>query len=268
MRFPKTLTFTCLLAVGTSVGYSQTADQQEKALRALHQYISQQESKTPAKSSPPPVAKPATANQEDAARKALEKMEEGKTPAAASTATAVTTSATPSALPSDEERKARAALDELRRAGARQATPTTSAPAVVTTPAPQTTVQTVKSQPTPTPTPAPAVEVTTATPSALPADKEAKARAALEALAGANAAQPMETQPAVAASTPQAEQPKPEATSLTPAPLKEEKEMPLAESTAAMSKKEKLQQILNLYIADQISPREYHERRAAILAGN
>jgi hypothetical protein len=41
-----------------------------------------------------------------------------------------------------------------------------------------------------------------------------------------------------------------------------------AASPAEMTQQQKLREILNLYVADQITPREYHDRRAKILAGN
>ena len=80
-------------------------------------------------------------------------------------------------------------------------------------------------------------------------DKEAAARAALEAqYQAAPAGQSLDaatTQPSVAATAP--------AAVAKPAPK---------------TKKEKLADLLELYKDNSITPREYHEQRAMIMAGN
>lgn len=272
MRFPKTLTFTCLLTVGTSVGFSQTADLQEKALRALRESIAADESHPKAAQS---HSQPAATNQNqapssqdkiDAAQKALERMEGTSSGAASS-----------KAISEERERKARGALDELRRAG-EQPKPVKQSGAPLTDTEEQK-ARTVLTQ---------SYSGSTAPGggSTLTPDQEAKARAALERLEGPGvattsspaavapveppAAQPPQVVPAVAATAPSTQAPAATAPSQA-APstaTTASAQVPIAVPPAEMNRNQKLQQILDLYIADKISPREYHEKRAAILAGN
>ena len=116
-----------------------------------------------------------------------------------------------------------------------------------------------------TPTPAVAA-VPVATSSPLPQSAEDKARAALNQL---RATEPVVA--AVPAVAPPARSPKQGTAASKVAPAA--KSEPTAPAVAAAppvatTKKEKLQEILELYIADQITAREYHDRRATILAGN
>jgi len=61
--------------------------------------------------------------------------------------------------------------------------------------------------------------------------------------------------------------PAPAATVATAAPAKSSPAKPAAAKTPVMSSKEqKLQELLNCYKADMVTPQEYHEQRAAILA--
>ena len=276
MRFPKTLTFSCLLVVGAAVGYTQTAEQQEKALRSLRQFIAEKETAprpAPQAQTPAPIAQPAPAAEDKvkAAQQALENLR-------GSGQTGQTGQASPSSLAEEKERKARAALDELRRSGARPAAPLTATTSGAATESPLTDTQEQKART------ALGQSYTGATPGdALPSDAESRARAALERLRSQPAAvaavpapavqQPVASPaatpaPPVVAATPAAAAAQPAAapaslTVVEPAPI------PVPAATpVAVTKKDKLQEILELYIADQITPREYHDRRAQILAGN
>jgi hypothetical protein len=236
MRFPKTLTYCCILAVGTATAtFAQdNSDAQQKALDALRQYTAEKEGKTSKPLTTQPVKKADDAaiakELEQKAREAAQP-KPAEPPAAAPAAAAVvaapvvTKTTPPPAASSDSieterERKAREALDALRRGGAEgqsQQALTTTAPAANTE-----------------------------------ASREAAALAALEASyrkeQAAKAAAP------VAAAT---------ATATTTAP-----------ATAAMSKpmpktrKEKLNDLLELYMDNAITPRQYHDQRAALIAGN
>lgn len=263
MRFPKTLTFSCLLVVGAAVGYTQTAEQQEKALRSLRQFIAEKEAApaAPRTQTPPPVAQPAPADEDKvkAAQQALENLR----------GSGQTGQASPSSLAEDKERKARAALDELRRSGTRPAAPLTATTSGAATTSPLTDTQEQKART------ALSQAYTGAAPGGtLPADAESRARAALEQLRNQPAAVAAVPAPAatpgqpVVAATPAAAAAQP---ATAPASLAVVEPAPTPAPTAtpvAVTKKDKLQEILELYIADQITPREYHDRRAQILAGN
>lgn len=266
MRFPKTLTFSCLLVVGAAVGYTQTAEQQEKALRSLRQFIAEKEtapSSAPKAQTPAPVAQPAPAEEDKvkAAQQALENLR----------GSGQTGQASPSSLAEEKERKARAALDELRRSGARPAAPLTATTSGAATTSPLTDTLEQKART------ALSQAYTGTTPGAeLPSDAESRARAALEQLRN-------QTTAVAAVPTTEAQQPAtsafPTTVAATPAPAAAQPtavatSQPVAETPApaatpvAVTKKDKLQEILELYVADQITPREYHDRRARILAGN
>jgi hypothetical protein len=265
MRFPKTLTFSCLLVVGAAVGYSQTAEQQEKALRTLRQFIAEKEAApaAPRAQTPPPVAQPAPATEDKvkAAQQTLENLR----------GSGQTGQVSPSSLPEDKERKARAALDELRRSGARPAAPLTA------TTSPLTDTQEQKAR-----TALSQVYTGAAPGSTLPADAESRARAALEQLRNQQPAVAAVPAPAQAPVAPAAAAPARPAVVATPAAAAAQPAAAPASLTVvepaptpapaatpvALTKKDKLQEILELYIADQITPREYHDRRAQILAGN
>lgn len=246
------------------MGYTQTAEQQEKALRSLRQFIAEKETApaaAPKAQSPAPVTQPAPAAEDKvkAAQQALENLR----------GSGQTGQASPSSLAEEKERKARAALDELRRSGARPATPLTATTSGAATTSPLTDTQEQKART------ALSQSYTGAAPGdALPSDAESRARAALERLRN--------QQPAVAAVPAPAATPAPPVVAATPAaaaaqPATAPASLPVVEPAptsaaavdpVAVTKKDKLQEILELYIADQITPREYHDRRAQILAGN
>jgi len=253
MRFPTLLTFSCLLVVGTAVGHTQTAEQQEKALRSLRNYIAEQEGRSGA----PATAKGATAEQtpsltteqESAARQSLEQLRTGSAPQDRSLA-----QATPSTLSEDNERKARQALDELRRSGG------PSGPGATTSAAPPAGLSDAAEQK------ARAALVqnyngtaTSSTSAPISSDQETRARSALDRMRGAEGAP---AAPVVATTGTQ------HTVATTSAASSDSTALPLVRPAGGSSRDAQLQEILDLYIADRISAREYHERRAKILSGN
>lgn len=219
MRFPKTLTYCCLLAIGTAtLSFAQdSSDAQQKALDALRQYTAEKEGKTAA----PLTTKPVQKSEDDAAAKELERkareaarqkqqQEQPKEPAPPKAAPAPVTASTQS-VDADKERKAREALDALRRESA-----TTQA-------------------------------LTAKTPATQPVNQEETAREALESSYSSTPAKT--AAPAVTKSAPP-------------------QQMTVTAKPQPKTRKEKLNDLLELYMANTITPREYHARRATLIAGN
>lgn len=166
----------------------------------------------------------------------------------------------PATTPAPEAPAAATAPTPPPAAAAPAETPAPTAPAADTA-APAATPQPEAAPAAPAETTAPAATTPAATemaPVAQPGDNEAqaKARAALlEQMGGTATSAPVATPVA------------------TPAPAKAGKaaQQPATATVApalpiAMSKEQKLQALLAKYKADQLTPQQYHEQRAAILA--
>ena len=151
---------------------------------------------------------------------------------------------------------ARAALEKaLNGTDSSTPAPQTSAPAA--TPAPAEVAP--ATQPTPPPSVAQPEPVVVTAPAAAPAtnsdgdtEAQAKARAAL--------VEKLDTLPATAAPA--------QAPAAKPAKAKGSTPQPVVAPALPMGKEQKLQALLNQYKADQITPEQYHEQRAAIISGN
>lgn len=242
MRFPKTLTYCCVLAVGTAVVcVAQTdAEQQDKALNALRQFTAEKEGQASRGLTTRPVQESddaaITKELEQKAREAISQQEQAPqteekpvvVPTAAPTAT-TTTSTQESSIDTNEERTARGALDELRRADApvaeQQSVTAKTSPG---NPANQETAVRAALDESYTSVP---------TDNTLSPGLEGGARATLESMASGTA---------VATSGQSAVMAKPK----------------------PMTRKEKLNDLLEQYMDNTITPREYHQQRATIIAGN
>jgi hypothetical protein len=251
MRFPKTLTCCCLLAVSaaTLVHSQDNSDAQQKALDALRQYTAEKEGK----SSKPLTTKPVQKSNDDAVTKELEqKAREAAKPAqpavavpAAAPMVAKSTATPAAASPvaeTEQERKAREALDVLRRG--------TTEPRGQALTAKTTAEQHDNAE-------AAARAALEASYAAVPTgntispDLESKARTSLDAL---TAQKPMPTASTVAApSTP------------TPAPTTQ---VAVVSKPKPQTRKEKLNDLLELYMNNAITARQYHDQRAALIASN
>ena len=217
MRFPKTLTVCCLFAgFSATTTFAQDADAQQRALDALRQYTAEKEGRASTGLTTEPTPDADSAAQKELEQKAREAAVEQQ-PEPAQTATDET----------EQERRAREALDDLRRADPEPAGNTST---VVVTEAPGN-------------------------------DKEAAARAALEAQYDAapadNTLEPTLEQ--------QARQQLDAMTTQTDVPTSTQQVMA---KPKPKTKKEKLADLLELYMDNSITPREYHDQRAMIIAGN
>lgn len=124
--------------------------------------------------------------------------------------------------------------------------------------------------PVPAPVPAPAVQTAPKTALAVPppadADTIAKARAAMEEkMKDLQAHPPVET----AATAPEGAKPMAQPSPRKPKTLKGAPEFPPMQPpppAVSADKEQRLQELLSKYKADQITPEQYHEQRAKILA--
>lgn len=230
------LTYCCILAVGaaTAAFAQDNSAAQQKALDALRQFTAEKEGKT----TKPLTTKP----KDDAIAKELEQKareQAGKAPAATQapaakpvaapvvTKAATTTTTKSQGIETEQERKAREALDALRR-GASEPQP--KALTATTTAAPVSNVS-----------------------------KEDAARAALAASYAKPAPAAETVAPKAAASMATT---KKAATTTTAAP------MAVMSQPKPKTLKEKLNDLLELYMDNSITPRQYHDQRAALVAGN
>lgn len=277
MRFPKLILTVCAVGAGSFVLLAQNSDQEtyDKALRALRQQVAVSEGRSGSTGAPSGTLE---TEKERQARQALEALRGGTAPralAAEPTSTGLTAQqrldaekerqarqslygnptqvAAAGSLDAEKEAKARQALERLNRGGIDQralaVTPApTTRPAPAAAPAPA-------ARPAPAATPAPAIAQQPArlpvatTYASLAPELEAKARTVLSGLivaelGGADMTQMASTESVDAA---------PEA---------------VARPAGPMTRREKLAALLEEYKLDVITPRQYQERRAEILASN
>jgi len=237
------------VSAATLVHSQDSSDAQQKALEALRQYTAEKEGK----SSKPLTTKPVQKSNDAAATKELEqKAREAAKPKQAQPAVAapvaapvvtktVTTPAAASPVAeTEQERKAREALDTLRRTAAE-----------------------------------PKAQAMTSTPPAEQHDNaEAAARAALEASYAAvptgNTISPdLENKARTSLDALAVQKPTPTASNVaapsTPVPSAQ---VAVVSKPKPQTHKEKLNRLLELYMGNAITARQYHDQRAALIASN